>query len=106
MILLGLRRFHIFIEKVSMCSIRTIMIMAKTKVQVALASGKRPETAIAEPSIIVHGSFNKDLVGETRVCPYSPLEFHTFIPWVCKQWCASTAVIITRRAHGIYFSHT
>ncbi|CAH1636125.1 unnamed protein product [Spodoptera littoralis] len=27
----------------------------------------------------------------------SPLEFEKFIPWVCKQWCTSTAILITRK---------
>uniref|UniRef100_A0A2H1WMY3 SFRICE_012904 n=1 Tax=Spodoptera frugiperda TaxID=7108 RepID=A0A2H1WMY3_SPOFR len=27
----------------------------------------------------------------------SPLDFDKFIPWVCKQWCASTAILITRK---------
>ncbi|CAH0677883.1 unnamed protein product [Spodoptera exigua] len=30
----------------------------------------------------------------------SPLEFENFVPWVCKQWCTSTAILITRKTQG------
>lgn len=37
---------------------------------------------------------------------YSPEDFDVFIPWVCRQW-ASSSVLITRKAQGIFsFLHT